>query len=164
MEFLYPNNDKSRAVDALRVNWYYRPRDINRRVTDTRLLFASMHSDTCPLTSLRGKCQILHRSEVDDLDLYRKTPDRFWFEKMFDRYNRRYYDVIPTSLVINVPAKVKKVLDEQWRFILVEMGRGKELTSAVKACTRCSGYCARYGFYHLHLLTSQMSVRRLTRL
>lgn len=143
MEFVHSDNDRSRPVDTIRVNWYYRPRDILRQTLDTRLLFASMHSDTCPLTSLRGKCSILHRSEIRDLDEYRKAKDCFWYEKTFDRYNRRYYDIIPTSLVINVPAKVKKVLDEQWRFILVEMGRGKELTAAVKACKRCSGYCAK---------------------
>jgi hypothetical protein len=144
MEFLHASNDPSLPIDALRVNWYYRPKDIQRKVTDTRVVFASMHSDTCPLTSLRGKCRILHKTEIDNLDEYRKTRDCFWYEKMFDRYIHRYYEVIPTSQVINVPAHVKKVLDERWKFILVEMGRGKELTSAVKSCKRCSGYCARF--------------------
>jgi hypothetical protein len=32
---------------------------------------------------------------------------------------------------------IKKVLDERWRFILVEIGKGKELTGAVKTCKRC---------------------------
>lgn len=143
MEFLHANNDHNAPVDALRVNWYYRPRDIQRKVTDTRVVFASMHSDTCPLTSLRGKCRIVHRTEIDDIDDYRKFRDCFWYEKMFDRYIHRYYEVIPTSQVINVPVRVKKVLDQRWRFVIVEIGRGKELTSAVKSCKRCGGYCAR---------------------
>ncbi|KAL8706738.1 MAG: hypothetical protein Q9201_000263 [Fulgogasparrea decipioides] len=142
MEFLHAKNDHSLPIDALRVNWYYRPRDIQRKVNDTRVVFASMHSDTCPLTSLRGKCQIKNRHDIDNLDEYRKIKDNFWYEKMFDRYIHRYYEVIPTSQVINVPARVKKVLDERWKFVIVEQGRGKELTSAIKTCKRCGGYCA----------------------
>ncbi|OOO10151.1 Bromo adjacent domain protein [Aspergillus oryzae] len=142
MEFI-PNKDvPSGPIEAVRVNWYYRPRDIQRKVADTRLVFASMHSDTCPLTSLRGKCQIKHLSEIDDLEEYRKTRDCFWYDKMFDRYIHRYYEVIPTKRVINVPANVKRVLDDRWKFVLVEIGKRKELTSAVKTCKRCSLYAA----------------------
>ena len=144
MEFLHIDNDLSQPVDALRVNWYLRPRDMQRKVNDTRVVFASMQSDTCPITSLRGKCHITHRNDIHDLDQYRKIQDSFWYEKLFDRYIHRYYEVIPTSQVINVPAKVKKVLDERWKFVIVEIGRGKELTSAIKSCKRCQGYCARY--------------------
>ncbi len=143
MEFLHVDNQKDLPVDSVRVNWYYRPRDIQRKATDTRIIFATMHSDVCPLTSLRGKCQIVHRSEIPDLDEFRKMRDSFYFERLFDRYIHRYYDVIPVAQVINVPAHVKKVLDERWRFLVVEAGRGKELTSAVKTCKRCVGYCAR---------------------
>ncbi|KAL4808673.1 hypothetical protein BDV18DRAFT_88510 [Aspergillus unguis] len=159
MEFLPNKNSPSGAIEALRVNWYYRPRDIHRNAADTRLVFASMHSDTCPLSSLRGKCQIRHSSEIGDLDEYRKTRDCFWYDKMFDRYIHRYYEVIPTSKVINVPGNVKKVLDERWRYVLVEVGKRKELTSAVKTCKRCSLYAANtdsvdcavcHNTYHMH--------------
>lgn len=144
MEFLHTNNDPHMPIDSLRVNWYYRPKDIGRKVNDTRQVFASMHSDTSPLTALRGKCEIKHKSEVKDLDDLRKTKDSFWYEKLYDRYIHRYYEVIPTHQVVNVPSNVKKVLNDRWKYILVESGRGKELTSAVKSCKRCSGYCARY--------------------
>ncbi|KAG0650609.1 SANT domain-containing 2 [Hyphodiscus hymeniophilus] len=144
MEFLHAGdgNDRTQPIDALRLNWYYRPKDIGRKVNDTRQVFASMHSDISPLTALRGKCQIKHKSEVDKLDELRRTPNSFWYEKLYDRYIHRFYDVIPTSNVINVPVEVKKVLDERWRYIVVEPGRGKELTSAVKSCKRCNKYCA----------------------
>ena len=144
MEFVHKENDASRPVVSVRVNWYYRPKDIGRKVHDTRHVFATMHSDVSPLTSLRGKCQIRHRVEIEDMELYRKTPDSFWYEKLYDRYIQKNYDLIPTSTIVNVPEKVKKVLDERWKYVLVEQGRGKELTSAVKLCRRCSGYCARY--------------------
>lgn len=143
MEFLHAGNDPKRPIDAVRVNWYYRPKDIQRKVTDTRVLFASMHSDCCPLNSIRGKCYIAHRSEIDNLDEYRKQRDHFYFERMFDRYIHRYYDVIPTHKVRNVPEHIRKVIVERWKYLLVEPQRGKELCSQMKECRRCSGYCAK---------------------
>ncbi|KAI1455710.1 hypothetical protein F4805DRAFT_459545 [Annulohypoxylon moriforme] len=142
MEFLHVQNSSTKPVEALRMNWYYRPKDIAKNMNDTRLVFATMHSDISPLTSLRGKCQIRHKAEIDDMESYRKTPDCFWFEKLYDRYIQKYYDVIPCFQIVNVPERVKKVLDERWKYILVEQGRAKEFTSAVKSCKRCSGYCA----------------------
>jgi hypothetical protein len=143
MEFLHQNNNSKLPVDSLRINWYYRPQDIGRKVNDTRQVFASMHSDTNPLTALRGKCNIKHKNEIDNLDELRKTKDSFWYEKLYDRYMQRYFEVIPTELVVNVPANVKRVLHDRWKYIVVEAGRGKELTSAVKLCKRCGEYCAR---------------------
>jgi hypothetical protein len=143
MEFLHAGNDPTQPIDAIRVNWYYRPKDIGRKVQDTRLVFATMHSDISPLTSLRGKCQIRHKAEIDDLQAYKRQPDCFWYEKLYDRYIQKNYEVIPTKQVINVPEHVKKVLDERWKYVLTEQGRGKELTSAVKTCKRCTRYCAK---------------------
>lgn len=144
MEFLHSKNDASRPVDSIRVNWFYRPKDIGRKAQDTRMLFATMHSDICPLNSLRGKCTVMHKAEIPNAEAYRRIPDCFWWDKMYDRYIQKNYDAIPTSQIINVPERVKKVLDERWKYILVEQGRGKDLTSAVKSCKRCSGYCAKY--------------------
>ncbi|KAG6271535.1 hypothetical protein E4U48_003449 [Claviceps purpurea] len=145
MEFVHsphaPSNG-SRRVQMVRINWFYRPKDIGRKTTDTRLVFATMHSDVSPLTALRGKCCIRHRVDIADLDAFRKTPDSFWYEKLYDRYIQKNYDLLPTSTIVNVPDKVKKVLGERWKFVLVEQGRGKELTSAVKLCKRCTSYCA----------------------
>jgi len=146
MEFLHSNNDPLLPIDSIRVNWYYRPKDIQRKAADTRVVFATMHSDPCPLSAIRGKCFIRHRAEIDDLDEYRKEKDSFYFDKMYDRYIHRYYEVIPTNLVLNVPAKVRRVLTERWRYVLVESGRAKELTSQMKECKRCTGYCATYVF------------------
>ncbi|AEO66043.1 uncharacterized protein THITE_2113820 [Thermothielavioides terrestris NRRL 8126] len=142
MEFLHVKNDPTLPIDALRINWYYRPKDIGRKVQDTRLVFATMHSDISPLTSLRGKCQIRHKADIENLADYKRTPDCFWYEKLYDRYIQKNYEVIPTKQVINVPEHVKKVLDERWKYVLTEQGRGKELTSAVKTCKRCTMYCA----------------------
>jgi hypothetical protein len=143
MEFLHVDSDNPNSpIDSLRVNWYYRPRDVQRFNSDSRLVYATMHSDMCPITSLRGKCTIKHKSEIQDLDAYRKQRDTFYFSQVFDRFIRRWYECIPVQQIINVPEKVKKALDERWKFIVVEIGRVKELTSAVKTCKRCAKYCA----------------------
>ncbi|KAI5205647.1 hypothetical protein E4T38_04235 [Aureobasidium subglaciale] len=143
MEFLHSKSDDPKSpVDSIRVNWFYRPRDVQRLSSDSRLVYGTMHSDVCPLTSLRGKCKILHRSEIGNLDEYRKESNCFWFSQIFDRFIRRFYEVIPTSQIINVPDKVKRALDERWKFIAVEVNRVKELTAAVKLCKRCTQYCA----------------------
>ncbi|EXJ70546.1 uncharacterized protein A1O5_06616 [Cladophialophora psammophila CBS 110553] len=144
MEFLHAKNDPEGPIDAIRVNWYYRPKDILRRVQDTRVVFASMHSDTCPLTSVRGKCNIRHLSEISNMDEYRGQQDSFWFDKLYDRYMHRYYEVIPTSRVVNVPQHVKAVLDQRWKFVLVEIGRGRELTSESKKCTKCEQFASNH--------------------
>ncbi|KAG6000238.1 hypothetical protein E4U21_005683 [Claviceps maximensis] len=155
MEFVQSPSNDSKRVQSVRINWFYRPKDIGRKTTDTRLVFATMHSDVSPLTALRGKCLIRHRVEIDNLDAFRKTPDCFWYEKLYDRYIQKNYDLLPTSTIVNVPDKVKKVLDERWKFVLVEQGRGKELTSAVKLCKRCTGYCARYVFVIFAVIQSR---------
>ncbi|KAI9687242.1 MAG: putative PHD type zinc finger protein with BAH domain-containing protein [Bathelium mastoideum] len=143
MEFLHMRSEDSDSpIDRLRINWFYRPRDLQRYNADSRLLYMTMHSDVCPITSLRGKCNIKHRSEIDDVDEYRKNKDHFWWNQLFDRFIRRWYDCIPTKQIINVPERVKKALDDNWKFVAVEATRVKELTSAVKLCKRCSQYCA----------------------
>lgn len=70
--------------------------------------------------------------------------DCFWFDKLYDRYMHRYYEVVPTDKVVNVPRHVKKVLDDRWKFVLVEVGRGRDLTSASKMCKRCSDFAANH--------------------
>ena len=143
MEFLHVDSDNPNSpIDSIRVNWYYRPRDVQRFNSDTRLVYGTMHSDLCPLTSLRGKCIIKHRSDIEDLELYRKDRDSFYFVQVFDRFIRRWYECIPVAQIINVPERVKKALDDRGKFVVVEVGRVKELTSAVKTCKRCTRYCA----------------------
>lgn len=143
MEFRRANADDPKSpVKSMLVNWFYRPKDISRYNSDPRYVYASMQSDDSPITSLRGKCQIRLRPEIADLEEYRKSRDTFWYNQLYDRYIHRAYEVVPVNQIINVPEKVKKVLDEHWKYIIVEPARMKELTSAVKLCKRCSAYCA----------------------
>lgn len=143
MEFVPAKDNPTGPVEQLRLNWYFRPRDIQRSSSDPRYLYATMQSDFNHLSALRGKCSVLHPSEVKNLDEYRRLKDTFWYDKVFDRYMMRAYEVIPTKDVINVPEHVKKVLDERWKFIFCEPARKKELTGAVKTCIKCGLYAAR---------------------
>ncbi|KAK6526425.1 putative PHD type zinc finger protein with BAH domain-containing protein [Orbilia ellipsospora] len=143
MKFGHVNGKSTGLVDSITVNWYYRPKDIgSRKTADSRLLFATMHSDGCPLSSIRGKCTILHRSEIKDLEAYKKQKDCFYFERLYDRYLQRYLDIIPVAQVRNVPDKVKDVLNELWRFVLIEQGKSGLLTAEMRSCKKCRDFCA----------------------
>ncbi|KAK9238899.1 hypothetical protein V1525DRAFT_373897 [Lipomyces kononenkoae] len=125
----------------LRINWFYRPKDIPTRSNDSRLLFATMHSDICPLLSIRGKCVVMHPAHIKDLVEYRKVPDHFWFDKLYDRYICRFYEMIPTEKILNVPEEFGKVLRARVKYGVMEIGRGKDLSSAARSCTRCEQWC-----------------------
>lgn len=141
MEFTRLNQD-SEEIDAVRVNWFYRPRDIQRQNSDTRLLFATMHSDLSPLHAIRGKCRILHKSQIIDSEDYRRQPNCFYFERLFDKFMRRQYEIIPVNQVINVPENVRLVLQRRWKYVVVEVNRAKELAMEHRACRSCGGWCA----------------------
>ncbi|KAG5437190.1 hypothetical protein PCANB_001168 [Pneumocystis canis] len=141
MEFTSLNNDPNGSINAIRVNWFYRPRDVQKRTNDSRQLFASMHSDICPLSAYRGKCKIFHKDEIENYDEYRKIPNSFYYDRLFDRYIHRYYEVVPTYKIINVPDRVKEVLKQEWKYVIVESGRGKELAMQHRCCKRCRDWC-----------------------
>lgn len=126
----------------VRVNWFYRPKDISKRSSDTRFLYVTMNSDICPILSIRGKCVVAHRDHIGDLEHFRRNPDCFWFDKLFDRYILSLFDVVPTEKIINIPLKAQKVLCERFRFAIVEAGRAKDLCAAPKNCVKCDQWCS----------------------
>ncbi|KAK9461811.1 uncharacterized protein V1516DRAFT_621863 [Lipomyces oligophaga] len=127
----------------MRINWFYRPRDIPTRSTDTRQLYATMHSDLCPVASIRGKCIVKHRAHIGvDLATYRANPDCFWFDKLYDRYICRFYEMLPTEKIQNMPADFAAALRARARFGVVEMGRSKELCQPARNCVRCGQFCS----------------------
>ena len=158
MEFIYEpmkdNTDENntsltnaetvrRKVKSFRVNWFYRPRDIQKSHTDSRILFATMHSDICPAGSFRGKCNVVHRSHFECTeDEFRRMEDNFWFDRLFDRYIHRFYDVLPTENIRNVPNKVLEVLQDRWSYVIAEPTRARELCEQTRACRRCLEWCA----------------------
>lgn len=134
---------KQRAnLYTIKVNWWYRARDISKHTSDSRILYASMHSDTCPMQSLRGRCTVLHRDEIEDFDQYKSIPNQFWFDKLFDRYMIKFYDVIPTMMLSNLPTNYSKALNKRFQYIFVEQGRAKEMLQSPKSCIKCNQWCS----------------------
>ena len=73
MDFLHTKSDDPKSpVDSMRVNWFYRPRDVQRVISDTRLLYGTMHSDTCPTPRLKVPSQVilskLHGVRIGDFE------------------------------------------------------------------------------------------------
>lgn len=124
------------------VCWFYRPRDLNRRTTDTRLVYASLHRDNCPLTSFRGFATVKHKSEIEDLEHYRQQPDCFYFDKLYDRYMIKMYDMIPTVQLVHLPPNYYKALNKRFGYIFVEVGKADELLSSPKNCEKCLQWCS----------------------
>ena len=108
MEFLPPEGtEKSKGkgketYTRVRLAWYYRPADVSDRpVTDPRLLLAAIYSEVAEITQLRGKCHVIHRDKITDLSGWKKRPDRFYFNRLFDPYIKKEFDVIQSSDVRN---------------------------------------------------------------
>jgi hypothetical protein len=144
MEFA--NSTKRRGLQA-RIAWYNRPKDVvNRKVYDPCLLIATMHSDLNPVSSIRGKCRVLHKDYIDknELEKYRSQPDSFYYNQLYDRYIQRVYDVVPCESVQNVPKDIQEALMDHYQFIVVEQGKAAELTDTRRVCCVCHGWCARY--------------------
>ncbi|AMD21379.1 HER100Wp [Eremothecium sinecaudum] len=110
----------------VKMNWYYRARDIrdNASNVNSRLLYASLHNDICPIQSYRGKCTVLHKSELEDGNIheYINKPGNFFFEQVFDRYTLTYYDVWSTKELLNlkIDSKFLIALSERYPYIYVE--------------------------------------------
>lgn len=146
----------------LKMNWYYRSRDIRDNVhnVDPRLVYASLHTDVCPLISYRGKCTVLHRSELDfSTDFaheYITKANTFYFDQLFDRYTLKYYDVWSTRelLQLSTESIFLKALNCRFPFIFTEekfplqevikryvMGIIPENSTWDQRCGKCKEWC-----------------------
>lgn len=122
---------------SFKINWWYRSRDISKHSTDSRLVYASMHSDICPIQSFRGKCLVKHKDEIQDLDSYKLKSNQFWFDKFFDRYMIKFYDVLPTNLLTSLPINYRTALNKRFQYIFLEQGKAKDMLHQPKSCVKC---------------------------
>lgn len=134
----------SQKTNELMVNvvWYYRARDLNRRCTDSRLVYASLHRDSCPITSYRGHITVEHKSNIKDIRIFRKGPDRFYFDKLYDRYMFKMFEMVPTENLVNLPPHFRTALNKRFNYIFIENGKADELFSSPKHCDKCLQWCA----------------------
>jgi hypothetical protein len=108
MEFLgpegVPKGDDGKLFHQTRVRlaWYYRPSDVSDRpVADSRLLLAAIYSEVCDINQLRAKCHVVHRDKITDLAGWKKRPDRFYFNRLFDPYIKKEFEIIQSTDVRN---------------------------------------------------------------
>ncbi|RLV90286.1 E3 ubiquitin-protein ligase SNT2 [Spathaspora sp. JA1] len=167
---------------SFQIQWFYRPRDISKTTSDSRLLFASMHTDSCPLTSFRGLVTVRHKQDIEDeylaksnkknysrlaqndnnksaspstltsLEVYSQEPNCFYFDKLFDRYMIKFYDVLSTNNLLQYAntentkcGNFLSALNKRFEFIFVESQRTKSLintfSSTSRNCEVCGQWC-----------------------
>ena len=169
------NHMKNASDCSFQIQWFYRPRDISKFTSSSRLLFASMHSDTCPLESFRGLVKVRHKQDIEDdyklppgaasknqnnnfpslsaLEYYTQHPNCFYFDKLFDRYMMKFYDVILTaSLLKGIDYKSSKcinflrALNKRYEYIFVESRVSKSFISGFVSgscnCEACGQWCS----------------------
>lgn len=124
------------------VVWFYRARDLNRRCSDSRLVYASLQRDTCPVSSYRGHINVQHKASVKDVRLFRKAPDTFYFDKFYDRYMYKMYEMIPTDSLQNLTPNYQLALNKRFEFIFVENGKANDLFAEPKHCDKCLEWCS----------------------
>ncbi|CDO92114.1 unnamed protein product [Kluyveromyces dobzhanskii CBS 2104] len=112
----------------LKMNWYYRPRDIQERTntTSSRMLYASLHNDVCPISSYRGKCNVKFQKEFttsDELAEFVSKPNCFYFNQLFDRFTLKYYQLERTDQLatrVGLDVQYFKVLSKKFPYIFYE--------------------------------------------
>jgi hypothetical protein len=126
-----------------RIAWFNRPKDvIGRKTADPRLLVATMHSDVNPVSSIRGKCTVTHKHYLNEpLEQYRKKPDHFYYNQLYDRYIQRVYDIIPCETIQNLPEDILSALSQSYQYVVVEQGNSANLTSIRRICCVCLQWC-----------------------
>ncbi|CAE6419711.1 unnamed protein product [Rhizoctonia solani] len=144
MEFL-PDEGATRTrgkgreiFTRVRLAWYYRPSDLNDRPSaDPRLLLAAIFSEVQPVSHLRAKCYVRHKDKISDLPAWKKKPDHFYFQRVFDPYIRKEFDVLRSADVTNLPAEIREVLQTRYEFVVAERDVIGDLTDNLRLCETC---------------------------
>ncbi|KAG5219361.1 PHD type zinc finger protein with BAH domain-containing protein [Salix suchowensis] len=150
MEFLPPegtpkgagSNSQPYLYTRVRLAWYYRPSDVSdRAVSDSRLLLAAIYSEVCDINQLRAKCHVVHRDKITDLAGWKKRPDRFYFNRLFDPYIKKEFEVIQATDVRNLPENIRETLISRYEYVVAEKEVVPELTDAIRLCDTCTEWC-----------------------
>ena len=171
----------------VRLAWYYRPSDVSDRpVADSRLLLAAIYSEICDIAQLRAKCYVVHRDKITDLAGWKKRPDRFYFNRLFDPYIKKEFEVIQSNDVRNrtcssvmaeskdadrmtasaVPTHIRDELTSRYEYVVAEKEIVPDLTDTLRNCDTCSSWCSPYVSYsstHHFLNPSSVSFLMKTR-
>ncbi|KAF9233474.1 hypothetical protein BU15DRAFT_90328 [Melanogaster broomeanus] len=149
MEFLPPEGTtkgkgKGKEIyTRVRLAWYYRPSDVSDRpVADSRLLLAAIYSEVCDINQLRSRCYVIHRDKISDLAGWKKRPDRFYFNRLFDPYIKKEFEVIQATDIRNLPDHIRQVLLSRYEYVVAEKDVVPDLTDTLRLCATCTQWCA----------------------
>ncbi|KAF7370427.1 Lid2 complex component snt2 [Mycena sanguinolenta] len=129
MEFLPPEDTPKGPEGRLyfysrvRLAWYYRP------------------SDFATLISSVQKCHVVHRDKISDLSGWKKRPDHFYFNRLFDPYIKKEFEIIQSSDVRNLPDKIRETLQDRYEYIVAEKEVVPDLTDVLRLCDTCEVWC-----------------------
>ncbi|CAE6484289.1 unnamed protein product [Rhizoctonia solani] len=125
-------------ITRVRLAWYYRPSDLNDRPSaDPRLLLAAIFSEVQPVSHLRARCYVRHKDKISDLQAWKKKPDHFYFQRVFDPYIRKEFDVLRSADVTNLPLEIREVLQSRYEFVVAERDVIGDLTDNLRLCETC---------------------------
>ncbi|RDB15348.1 Lid2 complex component snt2 [Hypsizygus marmoreus] len=148
MEFLPPEDapkgeeGENYHYTRVRLAWYYRPSDVSdRSVADSRLLLAAIFSEVCDINQLRAKCHVVHRDKISDLSGWKKRPDRFYFNRLFDPYVKKEFEIIQATDVRNLPDNIRETLISRYEYVVAEKEVIPDLTDAIRLCETCQDWC-----------------------
>ncbi|KAF8628715.1 hypothetical protein AX17_005937 [Amanita inopinata Kibby_2008] len=148
MQFLPPEDaprgeeGKNYLYTRVRLAWYYRPSDVSDRpVGDSRLLLAAIYSEVCDINQLRAKCHVVHRDKISDLAGWKKRPDRFYFNRLFDPYIKKEFEIIQSTDVRNLPDHIREVLISRYEYVVAEKEVIPDLTDTIRLCDTCNEWC-----------------------
>ncbi|KAF8347972.1 hypothetical protein F5887DRAFT_881413 [Amanita rubescens] len=149
MQFLPPEDaprgeeGKNYLYTRVRLAWYYRPSDVSDRpVGDSRLLLAAIYSEICDINQLRAKCHVVHRDKISDLAGWKKRPDRFYFNRLFDPYIKKEFEIIQSTDVRNLPDHIREVLTSRYEYVVAEKEVIPDLTDTIRLCVACQDWCS----------------------
>ncbi|KAF8757602.1 PHD-zinc-finger like domain [Rhizoctonia solani] len=67
----------------------------------------------------------------------RKKPDHFYFQRVFDPYIRKEFDVLRSADVTNLPANIREILQSRYEFVVAERDVIGDLTDNLRLCETC---------------------------
>lgn len=138
--------DKVTKKVKVQLGWYLRPHDKDvaslrkRKIRDSRYIFATMHTDTVPARLLTSRCTVEHEQCIDDLEAYIKQENCFYYNQLYDKYNRKFYDVVPLRNVKALPRVTMERL-AKYSFLVVDDGTANYYTHD-RTCDFCQEQCA----------------------
>ncbi|KAF8909530.1 hypothetical protein CPB85DRAFT_1221968 [Mucidula mucida] len=144
MEFLRPlgKNSEHYQFTRVRLAWYYRPSDVTERaVADSRLLLAGMYTEVCDINQIRARCFVVHRDKISDLAGWKKRPDRFYYNRLFDPYMRKELEIIQSTEVRNLPDNIRDTLCSRYEYVISEKEVIPDLTDNLRLCQTCEEWC-----------------------